>query len=292
MWEKTSNGMREVVTGYKSSDQLPGATVIPTNAGTFGGQRGVSLDDPINIVINPDTKDEVKLTTTDVKRYMRQAIREAGGNAEEAYKLIAAWKTAGEGQQVKKNDLADNLDSNRKRKKTVAIPPVSIESPVEKSEQRSDIPAIPADALQTALMHLLQGLLKPVAAQPAKGLPDLDQIVLPAVAAQQPPVRPFEEVDASPRPRVKVSFKSPRGGTFESFYHEVLLQDKLVILVYDTRFEFGAHSFPDASTEDVHQLTISSKDNGSVTRPVLYTGDMFKHGIYEYTVLPIPDEKE
>ena len=122
-WEKDPRtGIeREVVEPYSASTSMPGAVVVPTNSGQLGGQRNVKLTDSLATVINPGSKDEVKLSTADVIKYMPLAVRMVHNDdpgvpeiiradvcdvTTKAYKLIALWVKEGKEDTVaKKSDL-------------------------------------------------------------------------------------------------------------------------------------------------------------------------------------------
>lgn len=86
----------------------------------------------------------------------------------------------------------------------------------------------------------------------------------------------------------KVVFKIPNGGTHQTRYHDVVVTDSNVILIYDTRYEDGQQFLPPELGEDV-AITLelpSTKDPKSFVVHAL--GQNFTFGVFDFVVLVRP----
>ena len=257
--------------GYVPAEHLPGATMIPSNAGSFGGQQGVSLDDPMEMVINPGEVSEIRLSTSDVKSpLMKQVVAEYPGNALAAYAEYDRRRKAGEDvndvglpttdaavqaaaqQMTPENSNGIGKSPRKKRPVTPGLPaPHTFIPPTP--------PAPSADPMQ--LIKALQALVTQAtpATKPSVAL------AVPAAPAQAP-----DAFNGMPVPKVRVTFKDARGGTWESSYHKVYMQGDKIILVYDLAFEFGSRINPPIDLEVPYELTIipARAADGTPAQPI------------------------
>jgi hypothetical protein len=103
--------------------------------------------------------------------------------------------------------------------------------------------------------------------------PPVQQQALPAMANGVPP-------------NTNVTFEMKGWGTFSAAYHEVIKNDCLLVLVYDTRFKGGMKFFP--QTTD-NTIAVSIEGNPNVFFVNSY-GNRFEHAGYEYCILVIDQE--
>ena len=100
--------------------------------------------------------------------------------------------------------------------------------------------------------------------------PDRPVDVRPAPAIQAvAPVQANDSINGMPIPKVRVTFRDSRGGTWESSYHSVSVQGDKVVLVYDLAFEFGSRINPPVDFDNPYELTIIPKrsDDGTPSTP-------------------------
>jgi len=108
--------------------------------------------------------------------------------------------------------------------------------------------------------------------------------------AEVTPAKPFSVLpDFGPEPKAptnKVIFKFPTIGHLSSMYHNVLIQDKVLVLIYDTRFEYGVQYLPPALEDQSITLDlISNSAEGTKTLVVGSIGLNVRLGCLDVVVL-------
>jgi hypothetical protein len=100
-----------------------------------------------------------------------------------------------------------------------------------------------------------------------------------APAQQSAPVGP---------PETRVTFEIEGWGEFEAMYHEVIKNDCVLVLVFDTRFKGGGKYFPPA-TDKLMAVKVDGQQNVYFVNSY---GTRFQHGGYEYCMLVIDQDNE
>ncbi len=114
-----------------------------------------------------------------------------------------------------------------------------------------------------------------------------DQTARHVKPATQPlkKITPPTQMIISP-PATKVTFEMAQWGTFEAMYHEVIRNDCLLVLVYNTKFKDGMKFMPQATEQP-----LAVKIDGSDKVYFVYSyGNKFEHAGYEYCILVIDQE--
>jgi hypothetical protein len=187
-------------------------------------------------------------------------------------------KRAAAPRAFKLNESPDNMMPN------VGMPPAAVQA-VDSNGQSVDMPQeeyyqeeeqMPAAPPQSRFRDQTQQK------QPRK-------VVLqgpPPQQQQAPPVPLVRPTEVSVPPNTKVTFEMEGWGTFEANYHEVIKNDCLLVLVYDTRYKGGMKFFPQASKN----LIAISVDGTDTIYFVNSYGNRFEHAGYEYCILVIDQE--
>lgn len=89
------------------------------------------------------------------------------------------------------------------------------------------------------------------------------------------------------KPRRKVFFDIPNGGTHSAMFHDVVIAGEGdVVLVYDTRYEEGTQFLPPNLGADVTiALSIQNNKKESITKNVCSMGINFQFGVFDMIVL-------
>lgn len=255
--------------GYMPAPHLPGATMIPSNSGSYGGQEGVDLDDPLPVVINPGESNEIHLTSLDMKsELMKRCAKENRGDVQKTYATYVKLKGTAMG---KKNDLGIPMgpvtveqptkNSNaigKSKVRPVKAEPV-VESNVEQPVEHKT--AIPENELLSVIQSMLKGMIDV----------QREQVITPVVSPTVPQfTKACDTLNGMPIPKVRVTFKDSRGGTWESSYHHVSMQGDKIVLVYDLAFTFGSKINPPVDMDVPYELTIipGKSEDGTPQQPV------------------------
>jgi len=105
---------------------------------------------------------------------------------------------------------------------------------------------------------------------------------------QQPPqtLQPPAVVAPQP-PSVKVLFEMEGFGVIESYYHDVVIDNGFVILVFDSRSEGITKYFPQVTQADAQPTLAMQIVGTNEGHKVHTTGIQFMHSHYEYCVLMV-----
>lgn len=252
---------REIRTGYSKSEYLLGATVIPSNSGQLGGQRGVNLDDPLPVVIDPDTPDEIRLSSTDMRSRRMQELLKEHGSALAAYRAYAKEKKEKEVEveMAKKNDTV------------MAAAPQPDRPERKKKVEKTSVPQ-PSAQLPDELQQMLLTMAKAAVAQPITRLP---------------PTTPAETgvTDLGPLPSELVTFQDPAGNLWQTRWHRHCVYGNTLVLVLDTGFKLAQISLPAVSDKTIYVVSLQ----GTPGWAVRWLGQRFADGPCEYYIFVIAE---
>lgn len=286
--------MREVREGYATSEDMPGAVLIPSNAGRTGTQYHQDPHELIPIVCDPGD-DEFIIDPAKISRAAAEKAAQADTLLERHQQLAAGQcdaPIAAPGAEP-----TANQDPGRHRpppkprpqgtpgpvpvaqqqspgeapvqgvgiETTSGAAPLSTEEVTSESQGETEIPGLKA---RLALLETLaaQGKVMPEpAAETAKEL-------LPAA---EPPVE---------APTVAVSITIPNYGEVASEYHNVVQHDMALILIYDSRYQHGTRYRPEANQKTPYTLKVATKGEVGEQYTAYYTGINFSYEYKEFMV--------
>ena len=296
----------------KESDEKLGqylgdsAVVIP-HAASNGVSKGLSHERPGRIVIDPGRSNiEVDMAAVSTQQWA-QALKTAGaGGAEQVFRTLEAAQKS----------PAPVVPT------TKAAAPVSrAANPVTPTVSQSFVPHILPAAAALNPNHQEQPMSQPLYQQPnihimqlieslqqqnnslfqqlhsLRTPPVMPDPVLPipqencagTVTIAEFPVLDIPFLDANAghpcKPGVEVVFQSKAmKAVFAAKYHEVLVIDDILVVVYDTRYEEGMQFLPVEDPENVLNITVKRKGSTAVSGEYISLGIDFQLGVLAVSV--------
>lgn len=139
---------------------------------------------------------------------------------------------------------------------------------------------------QQAPMRQKPGFVDQSPQQPRQAKAPPRAVKIAGAPVQAPQVqRTSQSVGA---PETKITFEMQGMGEIEAYYHEVIKNGCVLVLVYDTRFKGGMRYMPPA----LEQLIALRVDEQKCVYFVNSTGTKFTHDGREYCILVIDQEQE
>ena len=117
------------------------------------------------------------------------------------------------------------------------------------------------------------------------------EVSLPPTEVQAPE-EPSEEPTAAQEiawPLVDVVFTTKAAGSISCKVHEATVQNGLVVLIYDTTFDYGTRYTPPTSSDTIIHITIRKPQQQPEEHFVLYGGIHFMLDDLEYTIYAVTD---
>lgn len=105
-----------------------------------------------------------------------------------------------------------------------------------------------------------------------------------------PPERVQERVlpSAAASPTIRVVFENEHMGEYEAYYHDVVIEEGFVVLIYDTRWA-GPKHFPATSRAEKQPILAMNLIGTTEVYQVQTTGVHYQHGHNEHCVLMVDE---
>lgn len=259
---------REISEGYTPSNIMPGATTIPSHDGDYGKQIGVDVNTPLEFVIDPDYKDG-GIVVDPKKVGDINAIAGAihGSSVTEKFRTIANQQIeTPQPQQVMKETTPTK--QNKRKKEEVPQP-----QPVIQTNNQMD-----GIDLAKMMKYLMDAMPK------APPIPEEE----PPAPTPAPPQPEKSVKEAVPEPNVEVTFQTKDGARVITQFHEVIIDQSTVALVFDSRFRFGSRYIPAETPED-SPLTLTIQPHKKIIK-AHYFNQMFRFMHWDFMILIAAEE--
>jgi hypothetical protein len=196
---------------YKPSSVLPGATEIPSSIGDLmdGRSSGFDHNKPGIVVIDPDDANSIVL---DMRQVSREALEKASSSS------------------LGGSDYFQRLAEDTKRNE------------VANATHRSDFPAEAAVIPLPAVAVSASSAEEAAAFRPSHPQPGIDASAIKAAFSTLG--IPFLASAVPAKPAFTVYFEFAQLGTMSARYHQVVDAKECLVLVYDSRFEYGQQYLP------------------------------------------------
>ena len=247
------------MSGYKPSLVLPGATEIPSAsangvndsyaADSDGRSSGFNHNKPGVVVVDPDESESVTVDLSKVSKEALQKAAKAAANGSDFFQALAA--------QPKQK-------ATRKARTPKEAKPTSTEvweDLIDYEDSPVALNKITADAKPAAVISR-------------------ESVISEAFAKLE---IPFLTADVPSKPCFTVYFEFDQFGTLSSKYHQVIDSKQCLVLVYDTRFEYGQQYLPPVL--DINQpVTVGVQATG-VNYQVASVGLSWTMGCLDFVLL-------
>jgi hypothetical protein len=267
-WETDQAGVkREIREGYTESKDMPGGIVIPSHKGNYGAQHGQEPSDRFTVHVDPHLNDDsIQLDTSKVTPAMAKAAARMTEDPLERNKILV--------DMINGTIEVPQAEAPATPRPQAAVPKVGKPVPKQPEGKKVKPEEFTTEAVKglspTELVELLTSLVEhgvdhPEATSPEEGKEQSDEI--------QPP-------------RVQVGITSAAGESV-SHYHHVIRSDMFLIMIYDTRFQFGSRYYPTPSEDKPYRVTVVEPEGEPDMFAAFYTGIKYTFGNYEHSIFLI-----